>query len=610
MKSARVGSSSSDAKRGTFFWKLYLSYCGLVLVSALVIGWLVLSALRSGALRDTEVSLQGTARMLASLEAANPAHLWSEQLGRQVSEVAGDTGLHLTILFANGTKAAESGPTLDGGGGSAALELPEFRGARDANVGRAIRVLPGSTLEYLFVAVPILLDLEMIGYVRLGLSMTRLTARQIELRDRVIAGATFNALIALGLGFFFAQHMTRPLAEIGAICRRLAAGNFDERIGMKRDDEIGVVAATIDQMADDVQRRIAAETRERQRLAALLAVMADGVIAVSARQTIAYMNDVAARLLGLDGASAGQLFRERVRLAAVREPYEAALVANERVVREVRITGHPQDLVLRVDATPLRDAAGGPFGVLLVLHDLTPIRRLEEVRRTFTANVSHELKTPLTAIATLVDSLVEDEDMPAPLRRRFLGKIGNQNERLSRLVHDLLIISRLESEKEGLESHPVELVKVLEDSLQTFLEVAKKKGVVLSSELPTASVYAWGNEESLCLIFNNLLHNAVNHTPAGGRVDVSAVAVAGVIHVVVLDTGIGIAAEQLERIFERFYRVDPSRVRGSGGTGLGLSIVKHLTQALNGTVVVESKPGVGSTFTVSLPQWDHSASAN
>jgi PAS domain-containing protein len=314
----RTGESSPPGpKRGAFFWKLYLSYSGLVLVSALVIGALVLSALRSGVLRDTEASLQRTARMLASLEATNPGHLWSDQLGRQVAEVAGDTGLHLTVLFANGTIAAESAPTLGGGMGGAALELPEFRGARHSNVGRATRVLPGAEVEHLFVAVPILLDFEMIGYVRLGLSLTGLTARQIELRDRVIAGTSFNVLIALGLGFFFAQHMTRPLAEIGAICRRLAAGNFEERIGLKRADEVGVVAATIDQMAGEVQRRVAGETRERQRLAALLSVMADGVIAVSARETIAYMNDVAARLLGLDSASVGQLFRERVRLAAV-----------------------------------------------------------------------------------------------------------------------------------------------------------------------------------------------------------------------------------------------------------------------------------------------------
>jgi two-component system phosphate regulon sensor histidine kinase PhoR len=588
-------------KRGAFFWKLYLSYAALVLVSALVTGTLVLGALRSGALRDTEASLQGTARMLASLEASNPAHLWSEQLGRQVAEVASETGLHLTLLFANGTPAAESAPSLPTGTRSAALDLPEFHGARHASFGRAMRALPGALTQHLFLAVPILLDYETIGYVRLGLPLTRLALRQVALRDRVIAGASFNVLIALGLGFFFAQRVTRPLAEIGAICRRLAAGNFGERIGLKRDDEIGVGAATINQMAGEVQHRIAGETRERQRLSALLAVMADGVVAVSARQTIAYLNEVAARLLGLDASATGQSFRERVRLAAVRAPYEEALSANERVVREVRITGHPQDLVLRVDATPLRDAAGGPFGVLLVLHDLTSIRQLEEVRRTFTANVSHELKTPLTAIGTLVDTLIEDEAMPAPTRRRFLGKIRDQNERLNRLVRDLLIISRLESEREALETRRLELTEVLGECVQTFAEVAQKKGIALVWLPPASPIPVRGNDEALCLVFNNLLHNAVAHTPAGGSITLTAEVAAGRVQVAVRDTGIGIEAEHLERIFERFYRVDRARARVAGGSGLGLSIVKHLTQALGGGVMVESRPGEGSVFTVWLP---------
>ena len=153
-------------------------------------------------------------------------------------------------------------------------------------------------------------------------------------------------------------------------------------------------------------------------------------------------------------------------------------------------------------------------------------------------------------------------------------------------------------------------MKILDDCVQTFAEVAQKKGVSLEWELPEPPVTVSANDESLFLIFNNLLHNAVTHTPPGGRVRLSAVAASGLVHVVVMDTGIGIAAEHLERIFERFYRVDKSRARGAGGTGLGLSIVKHLTQALNGTVVVESKPGAGSTFTVSLPQAPHSASAN
>jgi two-component system phosphate regulon sensor histidine kinase PhoR len=598
---AEAAPPPAPAKRGSFFWKLYLSYAALVLVSAVVIGSLVLGALRTGALRDTEATLFGTARLLASLEAANPAHLWSDGLARQVAEVAEETGLHLTLLFANGTPAAESAPSLAGAAQGAILGLPEFHDARTASLGRTTRALPGAAGRYLFTAVPILLDYETIGYVRVGLPLARLEARQVELRQRVIAGASINALIALGLGFFFARRVTRPLADIGAICRHLAAGRFDARIGLKRDDEIGMVAATIDRMAAEVQRRIESETRERQRLAALLAVMADGVVAVSARQTIAYVNDVAARLLGLDASATGQPFLERVRLAAVRGPYEDALAADQRTVREVRIAGHPHTIVLRVDATPLRDPAGGPFGVLLVLHDLTAIRSLEEMRYTFTANVSHELKTPLTAIGTLVDNLIEDEAMPPAVRRRFLGKIRGQNERLHRLVQDLLIIARLEGERDAIESHRVDLGGVLDECVQTFAEVAAKKGVALHWAPTGEELAVRGNEEALRLIFNNLLHNAVTYTPAGGAVTLVATIAAGRIQVTVRDTGIGIAAEHLEHIFERFYRVDKARARSGGGTGLGLSIVKHLTQAQQGGVMVESEPEQGSFFTVWLP---------
>lgn len=587
--------------RRSFFWKLYLSYAALVLVSAFVIGSLVLGRLRQTALSDTEANLYGTARLLASMEAANPAHLWSDQLARQVREVAEETGLHLTLLYANGTPAAESTPSVAAVRPAEALALAEFRDARTRSYGRDLRVPHGTATEHLLLAVPILLELETIGFVRVGLPLTRLQERHVELRDRVLAGASLNALIALGLGFVFTRRVTRPLAAIGVHCQRLAAGRFDERIGMRRDDEIGVVAGTIDRMAHEVQQRIRSETRERQRLAALLAVMADGVVAVSARQTIAYHNDVAARLLGLDAAATGQPFLERVQLAGVRECYAEALREDRRVVRELRIAGHPQALVLRVDATPLRDPADAPFGVMLVLHDLSAIRGLEEMRRTFTANVSHELKTPLTAIGTLVDTLREDPAMPDAVRQRFLGKIRDQNERLHRLVQDLLMISRLEAERDVFEKSAIDLVGVLTECVQTFAEIADKKGVALTWDEEHSPVIVLGNAEALRLIFNNLLHNAVSYTAPGGGVVVGVTTADGVASVAVRDTGFGIEPRHLERIFERFYRVDDARARSGGGSGLGLSIVKHLTQALDGCVRVQSTPGIGSVFMVTLP---------
>jgi two-component system phosphate regulon sensor histidine kinase PhoR len=586
--------------RHSFFWKLYLSYAVLVLVSATVIGLLVLGNLRRNALRDAESNLFNTASLLASLEAANPAHLWSGQLGRQIAEVAGETGLHLTLLFANGTLAAGSSPTsairpLE------VLELPEFRAARRARSGQAIRSPDTGLPEHLLLAVPILLEYEIIGYVRVGVPLDRLEARQDELRDRVLAGTSVNAIIALGLGFFFARYTTRPLADIGTICRRLAAGNFAERIRLRRHDEIGVVAQTINHMAGEVQQRIHDETRERHRLAALLAVMADGVVAVSARETIAYVNDVAARLLALENPATGKPFRAQVRLAAVREIYEAALASGVREVREVRVTAHPQEMVLRVDATPLRDPAGGPFGVLLVLHDLTAIRRLEDMRRTFTANVSHELKTPLTAIGALVDTLIESAAMDPTTRRRFLVKIRDQNERLYGLVQDLLILAKLESEGPTLETRPIDLGPLLGECVETFSEIARSKDVAIAWSPPEGPLIVPGNDEALRLVFNNLLHNAVSYTPGGGTVTVTTGTADGQVTVAIQDTGVGIEPQHLERIFERFYRVDRGRARQDGGSGLGLSIVKHLVQALDGRVVVESVPGQGSTFAVQLP---------
>lgn len=586
--------------RRSFFWKLYLSYAALVVVSATVIGGLVLGNLREGALRELRTTLGNNARLVAAMKAANPEQLWSPQMQRQLEEVARDTGIHLLLIFANGRPIAEApAPGPAGTPTPAPLSLPEFRDARNREFGEDVRPLSPDGAPMLLLATPIVHEYEIIGYVRVGLPLDRLERRRDELRRRVLAGASVNALFALGLGFAVARHFARPLVRIGEACRRIAAGHFDERLPTGRQDEIGLVAATIDRMVGEVRRRIAEETRERQRLGALLAAMADGVVAVSARQTVAYMNEVAARLLGLDPvASVGRPVGSVLRSGAVPEAYRAALESGERVRREVRLTGHPDDVVLHLDATSLLDESGGPFGVLIVLHDLTELRRLENVRQAFSANVSHELKTPLTAIGAVVDALLEDDAMDACTRRRFLRKIRVQNERLARLVHDLLVISRLESDHPLLDLGPVDLAAAVAECAATFVEIARQKQLRFASHLPAAPVVVLGNPEALRLIVNNLLHNAVNYTPEGGAIDLSLTTAGGRATISVRDTGVGISPEHLDRIFERFYRADRARTRNAGGAGLGLSIVKHLAQVMAAQVYVESRPGEGSTFTV------------
>ncbi|MGH8019557.1 MAG: ATP-binding protein [Opitutaceae bacterium] len=588
-------------RRG-FFWRLFLSYTGLVLLSAVVIGALVLANLRRNAVSELTSHLLVVARLLAATESTNPAHLWSEQLAEQVTAMADETGLCLTLLLSSGRIVAEAGAATDPL--EDVLQAPEIIAARRTGSGFADRSLSlgAESADHVLVAVPILFEHEIIGYVRVGSPVMRLRKRQVQLRNQVIIGAGLSSLAALGLGLIFTRSVTRPLERIAAACRRVAAGKLEETIAEPRRDEIGVVASTIERMTAELRRRIAEESRERQRMTVLLAAMQDGVIAITARHTIGYLNAVAARLLALDPeACMEQDFRAIVRFQVLIEIYDAAVRENARVSREVRITGHPQDQVWSVSATVLRSPANEAFGVLIVLHDLTGIRRLEQVRQTFSANVSHELKTPLTAIGSLVDALLDDAEMNAATRARFLAKIRDQNERLYRLVQDLLTISRIESEHEVLEMRDVSLTCILSPCLRTFAPVAAQKQIALVCDAPEEpDIRVRANAEAGRLIVNNLLQNAIQHTSPGGRVDVSIRSTNDTVAIEVKDTGIGIAAEHLDRIFERFYRVDRSRARRDGGAGLGLAIVKHLSSAMGGRVIVESTPGVGSTFTVFL----------
>lgn len=588
--------------RHSFFRRLFLSYSLLVLVAAAVIGALVLGDLRRNALADLEENLFSVARLVAAMEAANPTHLYSPRLPADVGDVAREADLHLTLLLANGRLLADSRPTLPALAPAAWIALPEIDAARRHGRGTATRAHPADIGDRtFFLAVPILIEFEVAGFVRVGMPLERLAARRRDLGRRVAAGASLSALIALALGFFFTRNHTHPLARIAEVCRQLATGDFTARVNARRPDEIGLVATTVDTMAADVQRRILVEQRERERLATILAAMADGVIAVSARGTIAYINRVAAELLALDLAAATDAPVARwLTLPPILDLHQRARDESRRVSGEIRLQAHPHDRVLAVSATPLIDARDAAFGVLLVLHDLTELRRLEEVRRSFTANVSHELKTPLTAIAAIVSALLDDPGMPRPDRQRFLTRIAAQGDRLHELVNDLLVLARLESAAHLLERVPVDLDAIIALAHETFQPVAAQKNITLVAPAEPADLIVPGDREALRLIVNNLVNNAVAYTPPGGRVELHLRCAGDTAVIVVRDTGIGIAPEHLARIFERFYRVDPARDRTLGGSGLGLAIVKHLVQALDAHILAESTPGQGTTFTVQL----------
>jgi two-component system phosphate regulon sensor histidine kinase PhoR len=322
---------------------------------------------------------------------------------------------------------------------------------------------------------------------------------------------------------------------------------------------------------------------------------------VDREERVVLMTGVARRLLDIAAeGSVGRKIWEITRVPDVLETLGASLREGRSLSGELVLAKSPRDQVIEYQVAPIRDGAGATTGAVLVLHDVSELRKMDQVRRDFVANVSHELKTPLTAIRGSVETVLDDPDMDPDTARRFLTMIRENTSRLSALVTDLLALSRIESEEAAFRSRPVDVREPVLDSVRRLGPMAAARSIALAAEVGAAPVLALGEREAIVEIADNLVTNALQYTRPGGTVAVRLRRDADAVLLEVEDTGIGIDAEHLDRIFERFYRVDKARSREVGGTGLGLSIVKHLVQAMQGAVSVTSQPGAGTTFTVRL----------
>jgi two-component system phosphate regulon sensor histidine kinase PhoR len=404
--------------------------------------------------------------------------------------------------------------------------------------------------------------------------------------------------------WYSVRRIIEPLTELTRQAQAASTGTSDAALGVHGADELGVLTGAFDQMQRDLARRLELLQQNSQRLQAVLGSMAEGVLAVGPDKTILLANEAGRQLL--DFATREPLGRPLVAVTRARPVHEAiaqAFQSPEPVVREFDSPGLARrTLSLRATRLP-----GEPCpGVMVVLHDMTELRRLENLRRELVANVSHELKTPLAAIKGYAETLrlgaVNDQEHNV----LFVRRIEEQADRLHELILDILQIARIESGQEAFELANVPLTPLIEEVAAQFAEVAAAKSIVLQIEPPPAGAAAWADEEGVRTILSNLVDNAIKYTPAGGRVTIRGSAGERSVTLEVADTGIGIAEKDQARIFERFYRVDKARSHELGGTGLGLSIVKHLAQAFGGNVRLDSQPGRGATFRVELPRGEGS----
>jgi two-component system phosphate regulon sensor histidine kinase PhoR len=407
-------------------------------------------------------------------------------------------------------------------------------------------------------------------------------------------------LLAAGVAFFLSSRsFTLRMRRMKDFTARAAAGDFTP---LERDhghDELADLAETLSRTVAGLGQTIRTLTDERNRSSAILGSMVEGVAVVTGDERILYCNWAFEQILELpEGSSQGRTLVEALRQADLIALVRQALPGVEERTGEVEV-GTVRRRSFSVTAAPVR--AAGANGAVLVLHDITELRRLERVRRDFVANVSHEFKTPLTAIQGFAETLLSGALDDKANRKRFVEIIREHARRLARLTDDLLKLSRIEAGRLELEIRPIRVEALVNGCVETARLNAQARGLQIHVDLQENAPAVRGDGAQLGEVLQNLLDNAVQYTPSGGQIEVKARSNGHEVIFTVTDTGIGIPESDLERIFERFYRVDAARSREAGGTGLGLAIARHIVDAHGGRIWVESAVGQGSRFHFSIP---------
>ncbi len=542
--------------------------------------------------RQLHSRLREDAASFLSREAELAGVLWRRDTTAYPDSLADRMGdalqRRVTLVGPDGVVLGDS--EFDGEGLAALqnhLTRPEIAQALATGLpGSTVRPSPSTGEEEMYVAVVV----EGRGVARVSFPTRRLDVLSGAARRDVLTASTLALLGALVIAWLFSRSVSRPIEELRDVAQALADGDLDRRPLMRAPGEVGDLADALRRLAEQLSARLHALEADETLLVQLTESLNEGVIAVDTTRTVVRINETARRLLGARSPLPFPL-DELPRDVALRDALEDAFDGGTTEGAELVISGR----TLNVTARPL---AGG--GAVLALFDLTRVRRLEAVRRDFVANVSHELRTPLTIVGGFAETLAEG-DVPSDAQRQFAERILSNTRRMQRIVDDLLDLSRIESGGWVPNPQRIDLTAMTNDVFAAARDAATAKGLTLASAIPPEASTVHADATALRQILGNLVDNAVRHTAAGEVTLFAEPHERGVL-VGVRDTGVGIPAEHLPRIFERFYRVDPGRSREQGGTGLGLAIVKHLVEAHGGRVRASSEVGTGSVITALFPK--------
>jgi len=586
--------------RRRMLWQLYPSYLLITLVALVAITWYASRSLRHFYHEQTAAGLKARAQLIEKQVSILFASGDVAQVDLLCKELGHKTATRITVIRPGGEVVSDSEED------PAQME----NHGRRPEIAEALTGVPGVSTRYsntlqktmMYVAIPLTLDDEIVGVVRTSLPITSVDDAMRGVSVRIALGGLVIAVLAALVSLWVSRCISRPLEEMRIGADRFARGDLDHRLAVPNTDEMGRLAEAMNQMAARLDERMRTVVNQRNEREAILASMAEGVLAVDSSERVINLNQTVAHLLNLSIEEAkGRNIQEVVRNTELQALITQTLTERRSVEGAIVLTG-AEERYLQVRGTILKDAQGASIGALLVLNDITRIRKLENLRRDFVANVSHELKTPITSIKGFVETLLDGALKNPQDAESFLTKVARQADRLNQIVEDLIDLSRIErvSEQAEITLDDNYLKPVLQAAIQSCELQASAKAIRIDLNCDNA-LQAKLDPPMLEQAVINLIDNAIKYSEKGQLVEVVTVEQDNEIRIFVRDHGCGISQEHLPRLFERFYRVDKGRSRELGGTGLGLAIVKHIALAHGGRVSAESTPGEGSVFTIHLP---------
>ncbi len=584
----------------------------LYTMSVLVIT-LIISAIFTGGtveklyLSNIEEKLITQSYLLSEMLSADTKSANIQSIQKEISEMGKKLHARITVIDTSGKVLGET--NFDPATMENHLSRPEIQKAMTGATGMQTRYSTTAATDYMYIAQPIYYDASLVGVVRISNPLKEVQTIVRSFHKNIIFALIPGLILSLLLVYRISIGITRPIKEIKDAAVDITQGKLDRSIYIESNDEIGALAKAIDFMAASLKDKLNSIKDKNTKMEAILSSVVNGIIAVDSNQNILFINPMAQQMLDIhESDMVGRHLLEIIRNSKIDNMIKNILEDATHEENEITIN-YPEEKIFRLYSNAIKyPESESIIGIIIIIQDITEIRKLERMRSEFVANVSHELKTPLTSIKGFVETLksgaIEDQETSI----RFLNIIEDEADRLNRLITDILSLSELETRKIKTRFEVIQITQKITEIMSMLQNQAGKKNIKLTGDFGDEVGYLKGDPDQFKQMMINLIDNAIKYTPESGKVHVSAHNEGSNVVIKIKDNGIGIPKEHIPRLFERFYRVDKARSRNVGGTGLGLAIVKHIALQFGGKIDVKSTLGKGTEFILTIPaQTDHLA---